>query len=84
MCSSDLVERIPRLSFFIDGVPAEAVHDRLFAQGVVTSVIPPGDSELLEQMGVFESSTGAVCVGLSVHNTVGDVNRLLRAVASLR
>lgn len=80
----DSVERIPRLSFFIDGVPAEAVHDRLFAQGVVTSVIPPGDSELLAQMGVFESSTGAVCVGLSVHNTVGDVNRLLRAVASLR
>lgn len=80
----DSVERIPRLSFFIDGVPAEVVYDRLFAQGVVTSVIPPGSSELLEQMGVFESSTGAVCVGLSVHNTVGDVNRLLRAVASLR
>ncbi len=80
----DSVPRIPRVSFFVDEVSAEAVDQRLLSQGIVTSVIKPGDSMLLGRMGVFEEGAGAVCVGLSAHNTISDVDRLLRAVASLR
>ena len=48
------VDRIPRVSFLVDGVPAGVVVQRLLANGVVAGVVAPGQSQLLERMGVFE------------------------------
>ncbi|MBC2682454.1 aminotransferase class V-fold PLP-dependent enzyme [Corynebacterium anserum] len=113
--------RIPRVSFLVDNVPASVVEERLLANGVVASVVKPGESMLLERMGVFEEAatgmharrsypemdsmgwgavgwgdvgrraartastgTGAVAVGLSPHNTTGDMEQILRVMASLR
>lgn len=115
------VDRVPRVSFLVDGVPAGVVVQRLLANGVVAGVVAPGQSQLLERMGVFEeqlaapgansrgrhvrkgansdtSSTadaasalgsaldqaGAVSVGFAPHNTVHDVDQLVRVVASVR
>ncbi|AHI04102.1 aminotransferase [Corynebacterium falsenii DSM 44353] len=50
----DAVERVPRVSFIVEGVPAAVVVDRLLSNGVVAGVVKPGDSELLASMGVFE------------------------------
>lgn len=73
---------IPRVSFLVDGVPAETVVGRLLANGLVTSVVDVAQSPLLEAMGVGESE-GAVGVGLQPFNTPHDVDQLVRAVASL-
>ena len=48
------VERLPRVSFLVDGVPADVVIQRLLVNGVVAGVVRPGQSQLLELMGVFE------------------------------
>lgn len=54
------VPRVPRVSFLVDDVPASVVEERLLANGVVASVVAPGESMLLERMGVFEeAATGA-------------------------
>ncbi|WCZ37558.1 aminotransferase class V-fold PLP-dependent enzyme [Corynebacterium heidelbergense] len=79
----DHVDRLPRLSFVVAGVPVQVVHQRLLGSGVLTTVVRPGDSELFRHMGVFEQNDGAICVGLNVFNTHHDVDQLLRAVASL-
>ncbi|HIW95449.1 MAG TPA: aminotransferase class V-fold PLP-dependent enzyme [Candidatus Corynebacterium gallistercoris] len=50
----DAVERIPRVSFIVDGVPAGVVAERLLANGVVAGAVRPGESELFASMGVFE------------------------------
>lgn len=115
------VDRIPRVSFLVDGVPAGVVVQRLLANGVVAGVVAPGQSQLLERMGVFEEQpgapgansrgrhvrrgadsgtasaadaasalgsaldqAGAVSVGFAPHNTVHDVDQLVRVVASVR
>ena len=121
------VDRIPRVSFMVDGVPAGVVVQRLLANGVVAGVVAPGQSQLLERMGVFEErpaapgansrgrhgrkaadaasaqsspqgspqgsaaalgsaldQAGAVAVGFAPHNTVHDVDQLVRVVASVR
>lgn len=80
------VARVPRVCFMVEDVPAHVVDARLLAHGVVASVVEEGASMLLERMGVFEDkhSGGAVAVGLSPHNTIHDVDQVLRAVASLR
>lgn len=79
-------ETVGRVSFLVgdgaDAVPAVDVVRRLLANGLVTSAVQPGDSALLEAMGVFEAG-GAVAVGLQPFNTPGDVDQLVRAVASL-
>lgn len=77
------VDRIPRVSFLVPGIPVELVEQRLLDNGVVATVVRRGESTLLAQMGVFEQSGGAICVGLCPHNTIFDVDQLLRAVASL-
>lgn len=83
--SFDSVDRVPRFAFMVDGVPAPVVEERLLASGVVTGVVRPGESMLLSRMGVFEDANlgGAVAVGLAPHNTVHDVDQMVRAVASL-
>lgn len=72
--------RIPRLSFAVRNVPAETVHQRLFGNGLVTTLTPR--SELLSEMGVDDIG-GAVTVSLSPFNTHQDIEHLVRVVASL-
>lgn len=76
------IDRIPRVSFIVAGVPAATVVRRLLDNHLVTSVVKPGGSALLEAMGVMEAG-GAVTVGLQPFNTPHDVDQLVRAVASL-
>ncbi|MFH0412985.1 aminotransferase class V-fold PLP-dependent enzyme [Corynebacterium sp. L4756] len=72
--------RIPRLSFAVQGVPAETVHQRLFGNNLVTTLTPR--SELLTEMGADDIG-GAVTVSLSPFNTHQDIEHLIRVVASL-
>lgn len=74
------VDRIPRLSFGVKGVPALTVQQRLFAHGIVASLMPEGP--LTDEMGVGELG-GAVTVSLSPFNTTADIEHLIRTVASL-
>lgn len=73
-------DRLPRLSFAVNGVPADTVQQRLFDNGIVTSLAP--SSQLLTDMGVDDIG-GAVTVGLGPFNTSHDVEHLVRVVASL-
>ncbi|AGF71281.1 aminotransferase class V-fold PLP-dependent enzyme [Corynebacterium halotolerans] len=73
-------ERLPRLSFAVRGVPAETVHQRLFDNGLVTTIAPM--TPLLTEMGVGEIG-GAVTVALSPFNNRHDIEHLIRVVASL-
>ncbi|MDK8113326.1 hypothetical protein, partial [Streptococcus oralis] len=73
-------EHTPRLVFGVHGVPAETVHQRLFANGIVSTPAPT--TPLLQDMGVAEMG-GAVAVGLGPFNTEVDIEQLIRTVASL-
>ncbi|APT83812.1 aminotransferase class V-fold PLP-dependent enzyme [Corynebacterium aquilae] len=72
--------RTPRVTFIVDGVDASTVHARLLANGIVTEQSPP--DPLLAEMGALDAG-GAITVSLSPFNTTGDIDQLLRAVASL-
>lgn len=74
------VDRIPRLSFGVRGVPAETVHQRLLSHGIVATLTPR--STLTDEMGVDELG-GAVTVSLAPFNTTADIEQLIRTVASL-
>ena len=73
---------MPRVSFVVTDVPAPTVVRRLLDNNLVTSAVRPGESALLEAMGVMEAG-GAVTVGQQPFNTPHDVDQLVRAVASL-
>lgn len=73
-------ERLPRLSFLIDGVPAETVHERLLDNGLVTTLTP--HDNLLWAMG-SEDVGGTVTVAMAMYNTTHDIDQLTRVVASL-
>ncbi|MDY5840860.1 MAG: aminotransferase class V-fold PLP-dependent enzyme [Corynebacterium camporealensis] len=73
-------DRIPRLTFAVNGVPAATVHQRLFDNGLVTTLAP--STPLLTEMGVDEIG-GAVTVALGPFNTYHDIEHLVRVVASL-
>lgn len=73
-------ERLPRLTFGVQGVPAKTVYERLFDNGIVTTLAQ--HTPLLTDMGIEEMG-GAVTVGLSPYNTEADVEQLIRVVASL-
>lgn len=73
-------ERLPALTFAVRGVPAEFVHQRLFDNGLVTTITP--QTPLLQEMGIADLG-GAVTVSLSPFNTHADVEHLVRVVASL-
>lgn len=73
-------DRLPRLSFAVRGVPADTVHQRLFGNGLVTTVSPR--TPLLSEMGTDEIG-GAVTVALGAYNTYYDIEHLVRVVASL-
>ena len=61
-------------------MPALTVQQRLFAHGIVASLMPEGP--LTDEMGVGELG-GAVTVSLSPFNTTADIEHLIRTVASL-
>lgn len=72
--------RIPVASFVVNGVPAEQVVQRLADNGVLAVSNPV--SRVLDLIGVNEIG-GAVTVGLAHYTTVGEVDHLVRALASL-
>ncbi|MDO4928061.1 MAG: aminotransferase class V-fold PLP-dependent enzyme [Corynebacterium sp.] len=73
-------ERLPTATFCIPGVPATTILDRLYSHGLVATRTPA--DPVLEAMGLDETE-GAVTVTLAAFNTTGDVDQLLRALASL-
>lgn len=74
------VDRVPRLSFMVKGVPAVTVQRRLLTNGLVTELSP--HNPLLDAMGAFEAG-GAITIGLAPYNTMNDVDQLTRVLASL-
>ena len=76
----DAADRIPVVSFVVNGVPSEHVVQRLADNGVLAIANPV--SRVLDLIGVTEIG-GAVTVGLAHYNTSGEVDHLVRTLASL-
>lgn len=74
------LDRIPRVSFMVTGVPAVTVQRRLLTNGLVTAICP--HDPLLEAMGAFDAG-GAITIGLAPYNTMNDIDQLTRVLASL-
>ncbi len=74
-------ERIPVLSFALDGVPAPRVVQRLADNGGVLASLNT-TSRVLDLIGVNDIG-GAVTVGLAHYTTMAEVDQLVRAIASL-
>lgn len=74
------LDRVPRVTFMVQGVPATTVQRRLLTNGLVTELSP--QDPLLEAMGTFEAG-GAITVGLAPYNTMSDIDQLTRVLASL-
>lgn len=74
------LDRVPRVTFALPGVPAPTIHQRMIDNGIVATVSPR--CPLLDSMGVEEAG-GSVTVGLGPFNTPFDIWQLTRAVASL-
>ena len=74
------IDRVPRLSFGVMGVPSAMVNQRLFDNGIVATEAPA--NQLFTDMGVPDMG-GAVTVSLGPFNTPNDIDQLIRAVASL-
>lgn len=72
--------RIPVISFAVTDVPAARVAQRLADNGVLA--ITSARSRALEVFGVDDVG-GAVTVGLGHYSTIGEVDQLVRALASL-
>ncbi|QKT05885.1 aminotransferase class V-fold PLP-dependent enzyme [Gordonia sp. X0973] len=73
-------QRIPIVSFMVDGVPAEQVVSRLAGNGVRALANLP--SAALERIGVGDEG-GAVTVGLGPYSTPYEVDHLVRTLGSL-
>lgn len=74
------VDRIPRMSFCIQGVPAITIHERLIQHRLLATL--PESDLLLQAMGA-EETQGALSIGLSPFTTTHDIDQLLRALASI-
>lgn len=74
------LDRVPRLTFTVGGVPADMVYRRLVDNRLVTTVSPA--DPLLEAMGVTEAG-GSITIGLSPFSTYYEVDQLTRVLASL-
>lgn len=72
--------RIPALSFVVSDVPAERVVQRLADNGICA--VANAQSRVLDLIGVNDIG-GAVTVGLAHYSTIGEVDQLVRALASL-
>jgi cysteine desulfurase family protein (TIGR01976 family) len=73
-------DRIPLTSLVVDGVPAVQVVARLADNGVLA--IADAGSRVMDLLGVTDIG-GAVTVGLAHYTTPGEVDHLVRALASL-
>lgn len=73
-------DRIPVVSFVVGSVPAERVVQRLADNGVLA--IADATARVFDVIGVSEIG-GAVTVGLAHYTTVGEIDHLVRALASL-
>jgi len=71
---------IPVVSFAVTGVPAERVVARLADNGILAT--SNANSRVLDLIGVNDIG-GAVTVGLAHYSTMGEVDQLVRALASL-
>ncbi|BBZ78262.1 cysteine desulfurase-like protein [Mycolicibacterium anyangense] len=71
---------IPVVSFAVNGVPAERVVQRLADNGILA--ICNANSRVLDLIGVNDIG-GAVTIGLAHYSTMGEVDQLVRALASL-
>lgn len=76
------VDRVPRVSFLVPGLPAATVAERLRDNGVAAETVGLEDSALFDQMGVAEMG-GAVCVAFAPHNTRHDVDQLVRVIGGM-
>ena len=76
----DAADRIPVVSFVVNGVPADHVVQRLADNGVLAIANPV--SRVLHMIGVTEIG-GAVTVGLAHYSTTAEVDHLVRTLASL-
>ena len=72
--------RIPVASIVVSGVPADRVVQRLADNGVL--VTGPSSSRVLDALGVGEIG-GAITLGLAHYSTMGEVDHLVRTLASL-
>jgi selenocysteine lyase/cysteine desulfurase len=68
------------VSFVFDGVPAHRVVQRLADNGILATAT--AGSRVLDTLGVNEFG-GAVTVGLAHYSTMGEVDHLVRTLASL-
>ncbi|AKE40321.1 selenocysteine lyase [Corynebacterium kutscheri] len=80
LASGAHVDRLPRVSFIIEGVPDETIFNRLLSHGLVASMTRR--DALLEAMGI-DDTQGALTIGLHVYNTTNDIDQLVRTMASL-
>lgn len=71
---------IPVVGFVVEGVPAQQVVQRLADNGVLATA--DSTSQVLDTLGVNEVG-GAVTVGLAHYSTTGEVDHLVRTLASL-
>ena len=71
---------IPVVSIAVNDVPAERVVQRLADNGILA--IANASSRVLDVIGVNDIG-GAVTVGLAHYSTTGEVDQLVRALASL-
>lgn len=71
---------IPVVSFAVNDVPADRVVQRLADNGILA--IANASSRVLDAIGVNDIG-GAVTVGLAHYSTTGEVDQLVRALASL-
>ncbi|GAB2919512.1 cysteine desulfurase-like protein [Rhodococcus aerolatus] len=81
MVIGDPMRRIPVISFSVAGVSAKDVVHRLADNGICAFSGDRG-TPVLDALGVDEVG-GAVQVGLAHYTTAGEVDQLVRAVASL-
>ncbi|CAB0580568.1 aminotransferase class V-fold PLP-dependent enzyme [Corynebacterium diphtheriae] len=72
-------DRIPHVTFCIDGVPADLIYHRLLSNRIVGALST--SSPLLDAMGA-EDTHGTISLALAPFNTTHDVDQLMRVVAS--
>jgi len=72
--------QIPVVSFAVNGIPADRVVQRLADNGILAVV--NADARVLDLVGVNDIG-GAVTIGLAHYSTMGEVDHLVRTLASL-
>jgi cysteine desulfurase family protein (TIGR01976 family) len=81
MVIGDAMRRVPTVAFTVSQMKAPDVVERLAAMGVC-AFADPGLHGVLAALGIGEIG-GAVIAGLAHYTTTVEINRLIRAVATL-